>query len=73
MYRKSEPFLSLLDKLNQGYAWKYNTKSHGAAITKYAMNKANVMGFKSEGRLNTGEAIFNINRFSEPEEIKDSE
>jgi hypothetical protein len=73
MYRKSEPFLSLLDKLNQGYAWKYNTKSHGAAITKHAINKANVIGFEGEGRLNTGKTIFNINGFFKPEEIKNSE
>jgi hypothetical protein len=37
------------------------------------MNKANVIGFKGEGRLDTGETTFNIDRFSEPEEIEDSE
>jgi hypothetical protein len=37
------------------------------------MNKANVMGFEGEGRLDTGEATFNMDGFSEPEEIKDSE
>jgi hypothetical protein len=73
MYRKFEPFLSLFDKLNQDYAWKYNTKSYGVAVTKHAMNKVNVMDFKNEGRLDTGEATFNINGFSEPEEIKNSE
>jgi hypothetical protein len=67
MYRKSEPFFFLLDKPNQGYAWKYNTKSHGAAVTKYAINKANVISFKGEGRLDTEKAIFNMNGFSEPE------
>jgi hypothetical protein len=73
MYRKSEPFLFLFDKLNQGYAWKYNTKSHGVTATKYVINKVNVMGFKGEERLNTGKATFNINGFFEFKEIKNSE
>jgi hypothetical protein len=73
MYRKSESFLFLLDKPNQGYAWKYNTKSHGAAVTKHAMNKANVMGFEGERRLDTGKTTFNMDGFSKPEEIEDSE